>query len=138
MATTPAFIASANIGFARPLVLNPASDGTLTLYDLITGAANGTRVDRVSIVNSQPSYAAAAGLVVRFYITDTGITRLIEEVAIPAIAAAKTAITLGPSNALYFPGGLFLGSGEILKCSITAYTAGGSNQVDVIAYGGDM
>lgn len=138
MATTPAFIANSNIGFARPIVANVASNGTGTLYDLITAVASGTRVDRISIVNSQPSYSTPAALLVRFFITDTSGSnpRLIEEAAMASVI--KSATSLGPANAIYFPGGLFLASGQILKCAVTVYTAGGPNQVDVIAYGGDM
>lgn len=142
MATTPLFIGSSNIGFVRPTSALDASDGTgvlgSSIYNLVTAAANGTRVDRISITNSQATYASSAALVVRFYLTDTSGSnaRLIDEILMPAITLAKTASTLGPANALYFPGGLFLKSGQFLRCSVSVFS--NQQQVDIVAFGGDM
>lgn len=137
MATTPVFIGTSNIGFARPIASEPTSDGTgANLYNLVTAATNGTRVDRISIKNSQNTAALSNLLVVRFYLTDTSGNnpRLIDEVIMPAIT--RTVSVLGPSNAIYFPGGLFLKNGHILKCSVSLYSV--AQQVDIVAYGGDM
>lgn len=144
MANTPLFIGSSNIGSVRPTVAELRTDGTETnpatpsVYTLVTAAASGTRVDRISIRNSQNTYSTVANITVRFFLTDTsGLNpRLIEEILMPSLSSAKTAATAGPSNAVYFPGGLLLKSGQLLKCSVSVYTV--STQVDIVAYGGDM
>lgn len=140
MATTPSFVSTANIGFARPTAANTASDGSGTvgtdIYNLVTAAAGGTRVDRISIRNSQTTAAASSALVVRIFLTDTAGAnpRLIEEVAVPAATRSTTAV--GTSAAIYFPGGLLMKSGQILRCCASVFAA--ASQVDIVAYGGDL
>lgn len=140
MATSPIFVATANIGFARPTAANTASDGSGTvgtdIFNLVTGTTNGTRIDRISIKNSQVTAAASTALVVRFFLTDaTGNnSRLIEEVALPSATRSTSAI--GASAAIFFPGGLFIKSGQILRCTVSVYAA--ASQVDIVAFGGDM
>lgn len=140
MANIPLFVGTSNIGTARPTAFNAASDGSGTvgtdIFNLVTAAAGGTRVDRISIRNSQNTYGASVALVVRFYIFDGSITRLIEESLIPSASARLAAGPIGAAGAVYFPGGLFMKSGQILRCSVSVYSA--LSQVDIVAYGGDM
>jgi hypothetical protein len=140
MATTPSFVSTANIGIARPTAANTASDGSGTvgtdIYNLVTAAAGGTRVDRISIRNSQLTAAASAALVVRIFLTDTAGAnpRLIEEVAVAA--ATRTVSAVGAAAAVYFPGGLLMKSGQILRCCVSVFAA--ASQTDIVAYGGDL
>lgn len=141
MATAPSFVASANIGFARPTTVNATPDASTTagIETLVTAAANGTRVDRISIkgaLATNPTIASLATLV-RIYITDTsGLNpRLIEEILIPAVQ--KSATVLAASGAITFTGGLLLKSGQLLRCSVSNYVAA-SSQLDIVAYGGDL
>lgn len=140
MASTPSFVSTANIGFARPTAANTASDGSGTvgtdIYNLVTAAAGGTRVDRISIRNSQTTAALSTALVVRIFLTDTAGAnpRLIEEVAVPA--ATRSTSVVGTSAAIYFPGGLLMKSGQILRCCTSVFAA--ASQIDIVAYGGDL
>lgn len=139
MASTPSFVASANIGFARPTAGNAASDGTAPLDNLVTAAASGTRVDRISVKSSSSTTGtvSSAAIVVRLFLTDTSGNnpRLIEEILVPA--ASRTTTTLGAAASLTFPGGLLMKSGQILKCCISLYSLN-INQFDIVAYGGDF
>lgn len=136
MATTPGFIATANIGMARPSVANTASDGSGTLENLVTASANGTRIDRITVINSQTTAAASTALVTRFFLTDTSGNnpRLIEEVAVASATRSTSAV--GARASVYFPGGLFIKSGQILKTCVSVFAA--ASQVDIVAYGGDL
>lgn len=138
MASTPSFVASANIGFARPTTSNGASDGSGTLETLITAAVSGTRVDRISIrASSVTAAVSSSACVVRLFLTNTlGLEpRLIEEISIPA--GSKSSTTLAASASTSFPGGLLMKSGQLLKCCVSVYALN-VTQVDIVAYGGDM
>lgn len=138
MANAPQFVASANIGAVRTSAANTASDGSGTLgtdiYTLVTAGASGTRVDRVTVINSQTTLAASAGLVVRFFIYDGTSSRLIEEVAVPV--ATRSATAVGARASVYFPGGLFIPSGSTLRTCASVFAA--ASQCDIVAYGGNM
>lgn len=138
MATTPQFVATANIGAVRPTAANTASDGSGTLgtdiFALVTAGANGTRVDRISITNSQATAAASTALVARFFLHDGTNTRLIEEVAVPSATRSSSAV--GAKAAVYFPGGLFIPSGSSIRCCVSVFAA--ASQVDIVAFGGNM
>lgn len=138
MATTPQFVATANIGAVRPTAANTASDGSGTLgtdiYTLVTAASGGTRVDRITVINSQVTAVASTALVVRIFLYDGTNTRLIEEVALPT--ATRSASAVGARASIYFPGGLFLKTGQTLRCCASVFAA--ASQCDIVAYGGDL
>ena len=133
--TSPIFVLTPNIGQARTTEANTASDGSGNLLTLFTAATNGSRVDNITIRNSQTTAAASAALVVRVFLTDTGGAnpKLLEEVAVPAATRSTTAI--GTAASITFPGGLFLKSGQILKACASVFAA--ASQVDITAKGYD-
>jgi hypothetical protein len=69
--TNPIFVLTPNTGRATIAAANTASNGSGTLVDLITGSTNGTRVDSITVTNSQLTYAASSAMVVRVFITDS-------------------------------------------------------------------
>lgn len=88
MATSPAFISTPNIGMARISTANTNRDGTGTLGTLVTGATNGTRIDR--IVATAISTTTAGML--RFFLYDATNTRLVYELAVTAIMPSGTVV----------------------------------------------
>jgi len=91
MATTPQFANTPNLGAnlsaARISTANTNRDGTGTLATLVTGGANGTRVDRV---NMRAISTTTAGML-RFYLADAASNiRLIHEIAISAVTPSAT------------------------------------------------
>lgn len=82
--TDPIFTITPRLTSARMTAANTNRDGTGTVYDVITGATNGTRVDRVVV---KAEVTTTAGMV-RLYIYDGSTTRFLAE-------AIVTAITVG-------------------------------------------
>ncbi len=88
MATTPAFANTPNLGTdlnaCRISAANTNRDGTGTVYSLVTGGANGTRVDRVTIT----AISSTTTGMIRFYLKDNAgspHTRLVKEILVNAI-----------------------------------------------------
>lgn len=81
--TTPIFPATPKSWYGQVSAANTNRDGTGTLVTLVTGVANGTRIDRIRI---RAAVTTTAGMV-RFYISlDGGTTkRLWKEVIVSAI-----------------------------------------------------
>lgn len=143
MASTPNFVASANIGFARPTGVNGASDGSgvlgSTIFDLVTAAAGGTRVDRITIrASSNNGSAASTACVIRFFLTDHLGTnpRIFNEILIPAGTKSNTAVSAN-TGGISFPGGLLLKSGQKIQVCQSVYGAN-TTQFDIVAYGGNL
>lgn len=134
--TNPIFVLTPNTGRATIAAANTASNGSGTLVDLITGSTNGTRVDSITVTNSQLTYAASSAMVVRVFITDSsGLTpKLLQEMSLPA--ATRSASVVGTTNTINFAGGLFLVSGQKLQVCQSVY-ASAADQNDVIAKGGN-
>lgn len=92
MSDVPAFTAVPNAGgnllTTRISAANTNRDGTGTVYVILTGGANGTRVDRV---NWKATGTTTAG-VVRLYLKDTGTpsTRLLAEALVSALTPSAT------------------------------------------------
>lgn len=133
---TPIFVLTPNIGFARLAAANTASDGSGTVPTLFTAGANGSRVDSITITNSQATSAASSAMVVKVFITDTSGAnpRLLQEIALATTTRSNTAV--GQTQTISFANGLVLPSGTLLKVTQTVY-AGVQDQVDVVARGGD-
>lgn len=134
----PLIEATANVGFARPAAANTASDGSGTIPTLFTAASGGSYLYRVRIMNSQATAAASSAMVARLFITDTAgaSPRLLAEAVLPA--ATRTAAVVGSSIIITFSGrGLFLASGQLIKCCQSVY-ASAADQVDFVAEGGDL
>lgn len=85
---TSAVNAGGNLLTTRISAANTNRDGTGTVYVILTGGANGTRVDRVQW---KATGTTTAG-VVRLYLKDTGTpsTRLIAEALVSAITPSAT------------------------------------------------
>lgn len=73
-------------GIAIATTANSNLDGTGTLYDLITGASNGTLVKRI-IIKAQGSTALG---MVRIFFKAGASTWLMQEVTVPNITQAAT------------------------------------------------
>lgn len=92
MSDVPAFTATVNAGgnllTNRISAANTSRDGSGTVYVILTGGANGTRVDRVQW---KATGTTTAG-VVRLYLKDTGTpsTRLLAEALVSAITPSAT------------------------------------------------
>lgn len=140
MATNPIFVATSVIGFARPTAANTASDGTGTegvdIFTLVTGSANGTRIDSIKATNSQLTPALAATVVVKVFITDTSGNnpRIFDEIVVTT--ATRSATVAGPTNLANYPGGIFLASGQKIKVAVSSFAA--ATQLDIIARGGNF
>jgi hypothetical protein len=133
---TPIFVQVPNVGQARPGAANTASDGSGVLTTLFTAGSNGSRVDYITIVNSQATAAASSAMSCKIFVTDiSGANpRLRSEVLLAAATRSNTVV--GASGTITFPGGLLLKSGQLLKCVQTVY-AGAQDLVDFTAHGGD-
>lgn len=85
---TSAVNAGGNLLTTRISAANTNRDGTGTVYVILTGGANGTRVDHVQW---KATGTTTAG-VVRLYLKDTGTpsTRLIAEALVSAITPSAT------------------------------------------------
>ncbi|MCE9583172.1 MAG: hypothetical protein K8T20_11830 [Planctomycetes bacterium] len=84
--TTPIFPASVAQGMVQISTANANRDGTGTIGTLVTGGANGTRIDRIVI---KATVTTTAGMI-RFFIYDGTNTRLIREILVTAITASAT------------------------------------------------
>lgn len=88
MATAPNYAATPRTAIAQISVANANRDGTGTIVSVITGGANGTRVDDITI---QATATTTAGIVRLFLSLDGGTTnRLIREVEITARTPSGT------------------------------------------------
>ena len=135
--TTPIFALTPVIGRARLTAANTASDGSGTTATLVTAGTDGTRIDMITITNSQATAAASSAMVIKVFISDTGGTnlRMLAEVALPAATRSTTAI--GTTATITFVGGLVIPSGTIITVCQSVY-AGAQDQNDIIARGADF
>lgn len=133
---SPIHIIRPKIGFSRPTVANTASDGSGTLDTLFIAGANGSLVNQICFTNSQPISSGSTASVVRVFLTDTSGNnpRLLEEVSINSIT--RTDSVIGSKNINFLKDGLWIASGQIIKCCISFYDL--NSQVDIIAEGGDF
>lgn len=84
--TTPIFPASVALGMVQISTANPNRDGSGTLGTLVTGGANGTRIDRIVM---KAAVTTTAGMI-RIFIYDGTNTRLVREVTVEAITPSAT------------------------------------------------
>lgn len=90
-------------------VANPNRDGTGTLVNLITGAANGTTVNGMTITSSGPTTDG----MIRFFLYDGTLTRLVSETSVYATTPSSTARAFSAAGL----GGVYLEQNQILKAS---------------------
>ena len=134
--TSPIFIVNGNFTPARILSANTASDGSGTLYPVVTGGTNGTRVDGVRFRNSQTTAAASSNMVHRIFLSDTGGAnyRLLGEVATATATRSTTAI--GATSIYTFDQPIIMKSGQLMAVCQSVY-ASAADQFDVCAFTGD-
>jgi hypothetical protein len=87
VATTPAFTATPRVGMASISTANTNRDGTGTVGSVITGATNGTRIDRITI---SATGTIAAGAVTLFIFDGSSTTEFWAEVLTPATTPSTT------------------------------------------------
>lgn len=131
--TVPIFVQSRGIvGMARATAANTNRDGTGTVYTLVTGGTNATRVDRVTVT---ALVTTTAGMW-RFYIFDGTNYRLIKEAAVSAVTPSGTVAAFAyewvrpttdtpPMALLDVPSGSFL-----------VVSTNNAEAADFVAYGG--
>jgi len=134
--TSPIFIRQGNFTPARLVVANTASDGSGTIYTVVTAATDGTRVDGVRFRNSQVTAAASSAMVHRIYLSNTSGAnyRLIGEVA--TATATRSVSAVGATSVFTFDQPIIMQSGQIMAVSQSVY-AGVQDQFDAVAFAGD-
>ena len=141
--TSPIFVLTPNVGTTRISGSNTASDGSGTVYQLLSAGTNGTRVDAVRFRNSQVSAALSTAVIHRIFYSPTvtagapgsGSYRLVGEVA--TAAATRTATTaIGAASIYTFDQPLIMASGSALYVCQSGY-AGVQDQFDAQAFAGD-
>ncbi len=130
--TNPVFVDTPIIGLGRVTTTNTARDGSgSNLVDIVTGDADGTRIDRITI---KGTVTTTAGMGRLFIYDGSSVSRLFAEIPV-------TAITVGASTPAFtydlyrtdhpeLPL-LVLPNGYILRAGTH-----NSEQIDVIAHGG--
>lgn len=135
MASTPAFVATPR----TPVASIANGDGT-SYKALVTGAASGSRVDAVSVANSD----AANPYVVQVAIQKSGVDYEIGEVTVPAGAGTNSSTksvsllnsTDLPFLALTESGSLWLESGAVFRVRSKSAVSGG-NTLKFVGVAGD-
>lgn len=133
--TSPIFTLTPNIGRARLTSAVLTSDGT-GATTVFTAGTNGSRLDRITVRNSQATAATSSAMTIRIYISDNAGAnyRLYAEQTLATATRSTTAI--GATTTFNFLGGLIIPSGTLVGVSQSVY-AGVADQNDVIAEGGD-
>lgn len=140
--TSPIFILTPNVGTTRISGSNTASDGSGTVYQLLTAGANGTRVDAIRIRNSQITAAASSAMVHKIFYSPTVVTgapgsgsyKLVAEVATATATRSTTAI--GATSIYTFDQPFIMASGSALYACQSVYSTA-ADQFDVQAFAGD-
>jgi hypothetical protein len=134
--TSPIFISRGNIIPARITTGNTASNGTGSLFTVVTGATDGTRVDGVRFRNSQLTAAASSLMVHRIFLSDTlgSNYRLIGEILTAAATRSTTAI--GATSIFTFDQPIIMLSGQIMAVSQSVFL-GVQDQFDACPFAGD-
>ena len=134
--TSPIFVLTGNFTPARLVAANTASDGSGTLYTVVTAGTDGTRVDGVRFRNSQVTAAASSNMVHRIFITDTlgANPRLIGEVA--TATATRSTTVIGATSVFTFDQPIIMQSGQLMRVCQSVY-AGAQDQFDAVAYAGN-
>jgi len=148
--TTPIFVGTPNVGFARLNYTNQNSDGSGTQSLIFTSGVNGSRIDEIRVHNSAatPSNTTDA-CVVRIFVATSSTTGLIngytssitpaflvDEIAISSTARSTSAV--GASGFLSYPGGLIMASGSNLWACMSIYNSANFDALDVIVRGGNF
>jgi hypothetical protein len=128
--TTPIFTLVPIIGRARISTANASRDGTGTLGTIVTGATDGTRIDRIIIT---ATVSTTAGMI-RLFINDGTNIRAFREVPVTVITVgastpAFTATIISPDTQaplLVLPSGYILAAGTHNAESFDVLALGGA------------
>jgi hypothetical protein len=125
--TVPVFTKVGVIGMAQVASANTARDGTGTTADVVTGATEGTRIERIVI---KATVTTTAGMVRLFLVDTNPTTRLLAEQPIAAITVSAS--VAAAEYTIYFPYGLILPNGWKIIASTEKAEA-----INVFAFGGN-
>jgi len=125
--TTPIFTLTPVLALAALGTANTARDGSGTVVDIVTGAANGTRISKITL---QATVTTTAGMV-RLFLYDGATTLLWREILVTAITGSATVQEWSWEILLYGEAALVLPSGAKLIGSVEK-----SEAINVIAEGG--
>jgi len=123
--TTPIFALTPTLNLAQVTTANPNRDGTGTIVDVVTGATEGTRVDKVYI---RATGTTTTGMI-RFFLYDGANTRLWKEVQVSAVTPSATVEAWNSS----FATDLIVPTGNKLRASTEK-----SETFNIIAVGGSF
>jgi hypothetical protein len=126
--TSPIFPLTPVIANGQVSAANTNRDGTGTLVDILTGGADGTRVQRIII---KAVGVTTAGMV-RLYIYDGSATRLWKEVEVTAVTPSASAKTFEKEIELFGELALHLPATYVLRASTH-----NAETFNVIAEGGN-
>ncbi len=126
--TAPIYALKGFVGQAVLVTGNTNLNGTGTLYDIATGAADGTRIDKLVV---QAAATTSAGMV-RFFVYDPIATlhTLIAEVRVDAITPSASVKAFAQTLDL-LPNGIMLPQNWVLRASTH-----NSETFHVTAFGG--
>ena len=131
MASTPNFTATPRIGLGSVTSANTNRDGTGTIVDIITGAANGTKVNEVVI----KSTGRPADSILTLFINDGSTNWLFDEIDLGAPSASTTTATAYRTTVQY--ANLVLPNASWkLRAAVTVTPTTGA--INVIALAGDF
>lgn len=134
--TTPIFTKDPNM---FPVVINAAntaSDGSGTLFNIVTAGTFGTRVDKVVFRNAQVTAAASSNMLGKVFLSDANGAnfRMVGEVAIVTTTRSNTVV--GATNEIVFSPPLLMAYGQVLAVAQSVY-AGAQDLQHAIAYASD-
>ena len=111
--TSPIFTLTPVIGMAQISTANTNLDGTGTLVTIITGAVDGTRINRITVKGLGTTTAG----IVRLFIDDGANIRLWKEILITAITPSGTVAAFSDIINLYDENALVLPKDYVLKAA---------------------
>ncbi|HSW62702.1 MAG TPA: hypothetical protein VLH56_05245 [Dissulfurispiraceae bacterium] len=128
---SPIFTLTPVIGITSISTANPGRDGTGILGTVLTGGADGTRINRIVVQARGPTTAG----MIRLYIGDNaGIPNIFmwREVIVTAIVASATVaafisiINLTGESALVLPNGFTLRASTVISEAFNVFAEGGN------------
>jgi hypothetical protein len=110
--TNPIFVLTPKVGMTQATVANTNRDGTGSLVIVLTGATNGTRIDKITVTATGNTTAG----MVRFYLDDGAANiRMIMEISVTAVTVSASVQAF--TQTVVFDHGLVVPYNWILKAS---------------------
>lgn len=125
MSNSPQYVGTPKNGVAQVSAANTARDGTGTLAAVFTAGASGSRIDSLLI---KAAATTTAGMV-RLYLSDGAVKRLIKEVPVVAVTPSASVPTWGAE--VLWPAGLVLQANWSLHAS--THNAETFNLIPIVA-----